>query len=136
MVSINITTQEKCHDYIQEKISNALGFGTSFLSKRNKEKYDELVNELLNPIFEEVFAETSKKKIKTIFSGKKNLFKDTAILKLYKIDDKVVDNRGSETHKKQVVDKKNKSASIETKISIVFKGDIKITKSFSLLLSI
>ena len=124
MVSINITTQEKCHDYIQEKISNALGFGTSFLSKRNKEKYDELVNELLNPIFEEVFAETSKKKIKTIFSGKKNLFKDTAILKLYKIDDKLVDNRGSETHKKSVADKKNKSASIETKISIVFKGDI------------
>ena len=138
LVSINITQQEKCHDYIQGKIYDALGFGALFLSRRDKNKYDELCKELLTPIFEEITAEQSKKKIKTIFSGKKNLFKDTAIVKLFQYVDKDAEtSRASDVHKKsggQKNDdkKKNKSVanlSIEN-YEVVFKGEtLKILKN-------
>ena len=51
MVSININQNEKCHDYIQEKIYDALGFGSLFLNKRDKKRYDEFKKELLTPLF-------------------------------------------------------------------------------------
>ena len=120
MVSINISPQDQCHDFIQDKIYVALGFGIQFLNKRNKEKYNEIINELFNPIFEAIFAESSKKKIKTLFTGKKNLFKDTAVIKLFKIDEKASEVKAQPTDKKS----KSSNANPEVKISIVFKGEI------------
>ena len=126
MVSINITQQEKCHDYIQGKIYDALGFGALFLSKRNKKKYEEINEHLFKPIFSEIYSEQSKK---TIFSGKKNLFKDTAIVKLFQYVDKDAENKGTDAHKKSDDKKKNKSANPE-KLEVVFKGEIlKILKN-------
>ena len=126
MVSINITQQEKCHDYIQGKIYDALGFGVLFLSKRNKKKYEEINEHLFKPIFSEIYSEQSKK---TIFSGKKNLFKDTAIVKLFQYVDKDAENKGTDAHKKSDDKKKNKSANPE-KLEVVFKGEIlKILKN-------
>ncbi len=126
MVSINTSPQDKYNDFIQEKIYDALGFGTQFLNKRNKEKYNDIISKLFYPIFEAIYAETSKnKKIKTIFSTKKGLFKDTAIIKLFKIDDKATETKNPPTDKK-----KSSKANIEIKLSIVFKGEIiKIVKN-------
>ena len=138
MVSINITQQEKCHDYIQDKIYDALGFGVLFLSKRDKKKYDEIKNELLTPLFEEISAIQLKKKIKnSIFTAKKNLFKDTAIVKLFQYIDKDAEiSRASEVVKKSSSmkedKKKNKSAAIITveNYEVVFCGEIlKILKN-------
>ena len=134
MVSINITQNEKCHDYIQEKIYDALGFGVLFLNKKDKIKYDEIKNELLTPFFEEISTEKTKKK-RTIFTGKKNIFKDTAIVKLFQYIDKDAEfYRASTIHKNQKKDeiRKYKSVSVLNieNLEVVFKGDIfKILKN-------
>ena len=138
MVSININQQDKYHDYIQQKVYDALGFGALFLNRRNKTRYDELCNELLIPIFEEVTGGPSKKKTKTLFGGKKNLFKDTAIVKLFQYTDKDAEvTRASDANKKNPAQKKedqkkNKSvANIPVEnYEIVFKGEVlKILKN-------
>ena len=138
MVSININQQDKFHHYINEKVYDALGFGALFLSKKDKKRYDELCNELLIPIFEEVTGGHSKKKVKTIFSGKKNLFKDTAIVKLFKYIDKDAEiTRSSDANKKSSaskIDDKRKNKSVanlaEENYEIVFNGEIlKILKN-------
>ena len=126
IVSINITTQEKSHDFIQEKIYDALGFGVLFLNKKDKKKYDEINNELLTPLFEDI-SENKKKKI--IFSGKKNLFKDSAILKLFQYIDKNVDNSKTTDGKKKNDDKKKNKAAVEN-YEVVFNGEtLKILKN-------
>lgn len=70
MVSININQQEKCHDFIQEKIYMSLGFGYLFLHNRDRKRCEEITDNLLAPIFEDISAELSKNKIKTLFSKK------------------------------------------------------------------
>ena len=138
MVSINITQQEKCHDYIQDKIYDALGFGTLFLSRIDKKKFDEIKNELLTPLFEEISAIQLKKKIKNnIFTPKKNLFKDTAIVKLFQYIDKDSEGiRASLPLSKSVAvkDDKKKNKSMATiaveNYEVVFNGEIlKILKN-------
>ena len=117
IVSTNISPQEKCHDFIQEKIYDALGYGSLFLSKVDKKKYEEICDELLVPILEEYNSEITKKKIKTMFSGKKNMFNNTAIIKLFE---------GSE----KSINAKKKTDESEYKLSIIFKGEIsKILKN-------
>ena len=136
MVSININQNEKCHDYIQEKIYDALGFGSLFLNKRDKKRYDEFKKELLTPLFEEICSEQTKKK-RTIFSSKKAIFKDTAIVKLFQYIDKDADtSRASDASKKSGNKKedlkKNKSVSVLNieNLDVVFKGEIlKILKN-------
>ena len=136
MVSININQNEKCHDYIQEKIYDALGFGSLFLNKRDKKRYDEFKKELLTPLFEEICSEQIKKK-RTIFSSKKAIFKDTAIVKLFQYIDKDADtSRASDASKKSGNKKedlkKNKSVSVLNieNLDVVFKGEIlKILKN-------
>ena len=124
MVSVNISQQEKCNDFIQEKIHDALGYGSLFLSRVDKKKYEEICDEVLTPILEEVISETSKKKIKTIFSGKKNMFTNTAIVKLFEGDD------SSLNEDKKKINKKKSNENIENKINIIFKGEIsKILKN-------
>ena len=83
IVSTNISSQEKYHDYIQEKIYETLGFGSLFLTRISRKKYDEICDEILTPILEFVNSENSKKNIKSVFSGKKNMFNNTAIIKLF-----------------------------------------------------
>ena len=136
LVSININQNEKCHDYIQEKVYDALGFGVLFLNKRDKKRYDEFKKELLTPLFEEICSEQTKKK-RIIFSSKKAIFKDTAIVKLFQYIDKDADtSRASDASKKSGNKKedlkKNKSVSVLNieNLDVVFKGEIlKILKN-------
>ena len=130
MVSVNISPQEKCHDYIQEKIYFALGYGALFLSRVNRKKYDEVCDEVLSPILEEVNSENSKKKIKTIFSGKKNMFTNTAIVKLFEGNEIKYFNDKKTPNKKEKDDKRTASSNIDTKLNVLFKGEIsKILKN-------
>ena len=116
IVSTNISQQEKYHDYIQEKIYDSLGYGSLFLSKINIKKYEEICNEVLLPILEQINSDNSKKKIKTIFSGKKNMFNNTAINKLFEGKD-IIDNEEKKKSNK-------KDNEFENKLNITFKGDI------------
>ena len=123
IISTNISPQEKCHDYIQEKIYDALGYGSLFLSRVNKKKYEEVCDVVLLPILEEVNSENSKKKIKTMFSGKKNMFNNTAIVKLFEGSE----NDFQEDKKKSIKKKVNET---DNKLNIIFKGEIsKILKN-------
>ena len=146
MVSININQQEKCHDFIQEKIYMSLGFGYLFLHNRDRKRCEEITDNLLAPIFEDIYAELSKNKIKTLFS-KKNLFKDTAIVKLFEYTEKLNEcvslttKTSSELQKELGIEKvtlpedKKKSrltssTNIEAKFNINFKGEtMKILKN-------
>ena len=136
LVSININQNEKCYDYIQEKVYDALGFGVLFLNKRDKKRYDEFKKELLTPLFEEICSEQTKKK-RTIFTSKKAIFKDTALVKLFQYIDKDAEaNRPSDASKKSANKKedfkKNKSVSVVKveNLEVVFKGEIlKILKN-------
>ena len=115
-VSINISPQEKYHDYIQDKIYDTLGFGSLFLSKVNRKKYDEICVELLTPILE-VNSEKSKRNTKSIFSGKKNMFNNTAIIKLFEGEELKDNENKKKSNKKNSNDKENE-------LNIIFKGEI------------
>ena len=118
IASTNISPQDKFHDYIQDKIYDSLGYGILFLSKIDKKRFLEICDEVLLPIIELIYSDSSKKKIKTIFQGKKNMFNNTAINKLF-VGKEMIDNDGK---KKANKDKENKEN--ENKLQIMFKGDI------------
>ena len=125
MASTNISPQEKCHDYIQQKIYDALGFGSLFLSRVDRKKYNEICDEVILPILEEVNAEKNKKKIKTMFSGKKNMFNNTAIVKLFEGEENITNEDKKKSNKK-----KKDEINTENKLIIIFKGEIsKIIKN-------
>ena len=125
IVSTNISQQEKYHDYIQEKIYETLGFGSLFLSRVARKKYNEICDEILIPILEVVNAENSKKNIKSIFSGKKNMFNNTAIVKLFEVEESENIEGGKKSNKK-----KSNELNSENKLNIIFKGEIlKIIKT-------
>ena len=87
IASVNISSSEKYHSKIQNILYDILIFGWTFYQKRNKTKYDKLFDALIKPIFDEINNENSKKKgIKGLFS-KKNLFKNSAIIKLFVPED-------------------------------------------------
>ena len=125
LVSTNISSQEKYHDYIQEKIYETLGFGSLFLTRVSRKKYDEICDEILTPILEFVNSENSKKNIKSVFSGKKNMFNNTAIVKLFEGEESKNDEALKKSNKKKL-----NEINSENKLSIIFKGEIsKIIKN-------
>ena len=89
LCSVNITTSEKTHNNIQNKLYDLLGYGLLFLKKRDEFKYSEFVEKIIYPIFEDIETETQKKgKIKGIFSStKRTIFKHTILFKLFNIQD-------------------------------------------------
>ena len=83
LCSVNITTSEKTHDDIQNKLYNLLGYGLLFLKKRDENKYSDFIEKIILPFFEEQ-NDNQKKGIKGIFSSKKKtLYKHTIIYKLF-----------------------------------------------------
>ena len=84
--SININHSEKNHDLIQECLYDVLGFGCLFLKKRNDLKYKEIIKNFIEPILKEINDELKKSGIKTWFSTKKTLYKNTAVFILFAED--------------------------------------------------
>ena len=84
LCSVNITTSEKTHNNIQNKLYDLLGYGLIFLKKRDENKYTLFVEKIIMPIFEDIQKENQKKGIKGIFSTtKKAIYKHTALFKLF-----------------------------------------------------
>ena len=86
LASININSSDKNNTKIQSQLYDILLFGWTFFQKRNKTKFDKLFDVLIKPIFDEINNEHTKKGFKGLFT-KKNLFKSTAIVKLFVPED-------------------------------------------------
>ena len=86
IASCNVSSSDKNHNKIQNILYDILLFGFTFFQKRNKEKYDKLFDSLIKPIFDESSTEHNKKGFKGLFN-KKNLLKNSAILKLFVPED-------------------------------------------------
>ena len=128
LCSVNITTSEKSHNIIQNKLYDLLGYGLLFLKKRDEIKYGEFVEKIILPIFEDIQNESHKKGIKGIFSSnKKSIYKHTAINKLFVCQDETEENlnksfRGSD---KKPMARTLRAATIQTKFNFN-KGDKKV----------
>ena len=82
LVSININPSDLYYDLIQSNLYDVLGFSFIFLKKRNKKKYDKLIDNFIIPILKMDDA----KKI-NLFKNKKNI-KSSAIYKLFEFREK------------------------------------------------
>ena len=86
LASINVSSSEKYNTKIQLELYDILLFGLTFFQKRDKAKFDKTYESLIKPIFDEINNVQTKKGFKGLFS-KKNLFKNTAVVKLFVPED-------------------------------------------------
>ena len=95
LCSVNITTAEKTHNIIQNRLYDLIGFALLFFKKRNEAKYDSFVEKVIKPLFDGVISENAKKGIKGIFGlPKKAIYKNTAIERLFTPQENEVDENG------------------------------------------
>ena len=84
LASININTNEKFYDIMQNKLYDILGFSLLIIRKPNPNLYQEMLDSLINPIFEQVDSEQNKKSfLKLLGIPKKNIFGNSSIFKLF-----------------------------------------------------
>ena len=126
LCSVNITTSEKAHNNIQNKLYDLLGYGLLFLKQRDENKYGEFVEKIILPIFEDIQSENQKKGIKGIFSStKKAMYKHTALFKLFISQDLEEDNnnngrRGSD---KKLLSRTLRAGTVQNKFAFNSKGN-------------
>ena len=129
LCSVNITTSEKSHNIIQNKLYDLIGYGLLFLKKRDDIRYNEFVEKIIIPIFEDIQNESNKKGIKGIFSSnKKTMYKHSAIYKLFVSQDSNAEDNLNNSFR--VPDKKPlartlRSGTMQTKFNFN-KGDKKV----------
>ena len=145
MASININNNGIYYDIIQDKIYDVLGFCFLFLKKRDKKKYNQILENLILPI---LYTDDMKKF--KLFKTKKNTNKNSAIHRLFELREKknddpedLEDSRGNVTarntlkmfninNEKEIEQKYNiykDDSHINNKknnLKVVFKGDNKI----------
>ena len=86
--SINVTTSEKAHNILQNRLYDLIGYGILFFKKRDEEKYNNFLEKIVKQLFEGTKPENPKKGIKGIFAiTKKTIFKNTAIDRLFILQD-------------------------------------------------
>ena len=127
LCSVNITTSEKTHNNIQNKLYDLLGYGLLFLKKRDEIKYSEFLDKIIFPIFYDIEAETQKKgKIKGIFSStKRNIFKHSILFNLFNIQDLEIEDsqnnsfRGSD---KKIVARTIRAGTVQNKFAFNSKA--------------
>ena len=123
LCSVNVTTSEKTHNNIQNKLYDLLGYGLLFLKKRDELKYSEFLEKIILPIFEEQ-NENQKKGIKGIFtSAKRGIYKHTALFQLFTSQDIInpeqsPNNNGSDKKLARTI----RAGTIQNKFSFGSKG--------------
>ena len=86
LASINIRSNEKHYNTIQNELYNILGYGCLFLKTKNLSKYQQILNYLINPIFKEVNEVSDNKRFKKVFKlTKKRVYDNTAVYKIFSI---------------------------------------------------
>ena len=96
ILSINIKSKEKKYDLIQNELYNIIGYGCIFLKAKKEIKYQQIINNLIIPILKESNTNYQTnhnpkyKGIKKVFAlTKKNLYKNTAVFKLFRKNNKL-----------------------------------------------
>ena len=87
LASININVGDIYYELIQSNLYDVLGFSFIFLKKRNKKKYDKLIDNFIIPILKMDDA----KKINLFKNKNKNNLKGSAIYKLFEFREKKKD---------------------------------------------
>ena len=77
LASVNINQTEETFNYIQKKLYDTLSFGLFYLQGKDIRKYLDLMSYIIHPFFELM---PGKKKA---FGSKKNLYKNTAIYRVF-----------------------------------------------------
>ena len=80
---ININTNEKYYDIIQDKLYDIIGFALLLIKKDSPNIYKDITYYLITPIFEQIDAELNKKGLFKLLSIKKNTYINTSIYKLF-----------------------------------------------------
>jgi len=130
LASINISSSVKNYDYIQNILSNVLGYGFSFLKVYSEDKYNDLIQIMIMPIIAQINDFIKKTKFKGIFGFQyKLLYKNTAIVKLFvsipsdnneKIKDKDI-KQNKEENPTNIDNQKNNN---KNKVYFEFKNDV------------
>ena len=81
LASINIKSNEKQYNLIQNDIYNILGYGCLFLKNKNESKYQQIINYLINPIFKDINEVSGLKKM--FGASKKKLYSNCAAYKIF-----------------------------------------------------
>ena len=89
LVSININSNEAYFDLIQDNIYDTLGFAYLFMKKKDKKKYNKLIDALIFPLLENNEQKKSK-----FFGLKKN--SNLAVFKLFELRQKSQNNDDDE----------------------------------------
>ena len=118
MVSININQTESTYNYIQKKLYDTISFGLLFLQQKEPVKFRELMFYLIEPFFEGI---TSRGNLKKIFGSKKNLYKNTAIYKVFIKTDESSEQKTTKLD--EAPKKKEASGSVPKKKKNVSKKD-------------
>ena len=96
ILSINIKSKEKKYDLIQNELYNIIGYGCIFLKAKKEIKYQQIINNLIIPILKasnpnyQIDNNSKYKGIKKVLAlTKKNIYKNTAIFKLFRKNNKL-----------------------------------------------
>ena len=79
--SINIKSNEKQYNLIQNELYTILGYGCLFLKNKNESKYQQIINYLINPFFKDINDVSGLKKM--FGSSKKKIYSNCAAYKLF-----------------------------------------------------
>ena len=86
LASVNIKTNEKDYNLIQNELYNILGYGCLFLKTINEQKYQQIFNYLITPIFKEINGVGDNKRFKKMLGlSKKKIYSKTAVFTLFSI---------------------------------------------------
>ena len=110
MASINISQTENLYNYIQKKLYDSISYGLIFLKDKDEVKYRELMFYLIEPFFDSI---TNQGNLNKIFSSKKNLYRNTAIYRVFIKAD--VENSEQKSTRLESPKKKGASSSIPKK---------------------
>ena len=84
MSSININSNEKLYEQIQDKLFDILGFALLIIRKQNPTLYKNITDNLILKIFEQVYSELNKSSILKFFgSTKSNISINCCIFQLF-----------------------------------------------------
>ena len=81
LASINIKSNEKHYNLIQNELFNILGYGCLFLKNKNESKYQQIINYLINPIFKDINEVSGLKKM--FGTSKKKMYSNCAAYKVF-----------------------------------------------------
>ena len=113
LASININTSVKNHDLIQDILYNILGFGCSFLKRKDEAKYKEIITNIIEPILKEINDDFNKGGFRTMLGiQRKLIYRNSAVFRLFA--SVTLDDKENEVKKDKDKDKEKDISKLES----------------------